>query len=425
MPNAKWPITRSHKEALEKLSLKTKDQRQGYVREPLIDFIEFDSVLIDTLHLLLRITDKLFDVLFKKFDTFDKSDSIDLNRRPCLKKFMNYLENDCSLTKPYYVSNGIKIKLRSLSGSERLKFLNICFDNQNEYLQKLFPEIDLSNENLVFKEFYNLFNIIKLNGASYDLKQLEVRLQNWLIAYLKLNESDNSITPYVHSFVFHMPEFLRMYDDINQFNMQGLEKLNDLATQYYHNSTNRNKKANTYITQIIAKRNRIEFFNLGGELDELEKRCQILREEEQISLPMNREEIFLDETETITPQLKSQHNWNIEKAAKKAALSTLVSSSSTRKTHATENKTNQDPDTYIENSQKKIKCSYTQLKCDISPVFTLQDPFNSSSQETSKKMDLADQYTIIENDDIKLKVSDHRENSFDLIAPIPKDNNPY
>ena len=264
--NAKWPITRTYKQALEKKNLKTKEQRQGYVREPLIDFIDFDSVLIDTLHLLLRITDKLFDVLFKKFDTFDKSHSVDLNKRPTLKRFMNYLEVECSLTKPYYVSNGTKIKLRSLNGTERLKFLSKCFDNESESLKKLFPELDLNNESFVFKEFHDLFNTIKLYGVQsnqMNLIELETRLQIWLVAYSKLNESDNSITPYVHSFVFHMPEFLRKHNDINQFNMQGLEKLNDLATQYYHNSTNRNKKNNVYITQILAKRNRIEFFNLG------------------------------------------------------------------------------------------------------------------------------------------------------------------
>jgi hypothetical protein len=284
--NAVWPISRSHKEALERIPLKTKDQRQGYVREPLVDFVPFDSVLIDTLHLLLRITDKLFDVLFKKFDSYDKSDSVNLDKRPCLKKFLNYLEFESSITKPYFLSNGDKIKLRALSGSERLKFLSTCFDNDDKCLQKIFPEMNLTNENFVFKEFYELFNTIKLYGAPYriDLNQLKDRLKKWLIAYSKLNDNDNNITPYVHAFVFHVPDFLRTYHDVNQFNMQGLEKLNDMATKYYHNSTN--KKKGAYLGQLISKRNRIEFFNLGGQLEELDEKCPILSETEQINLLM-------------------------------------------------------------------------------------------------------------------------------------------
>jgi len=284
--NAVWPISRSHKEALERIPLKTKDQRQGYVREPLVDFVPFDSILIDTLHLLLRITDKLFDVLFKKFDSYDKSDSVNLDKRPCLKKFLNYLENESSITKPYFLSNGDKIKLRALSGSERLKFLSTCFDNDDKCLQKIFPEMNLTNENFVFKEFYELFNTIKLYGSPYriDLKYLKDRLKKWLIAYSKLNDNDNNITPYVHAFVFHVPDFLRTYHDVNQFNMQGLEKLNDMATKYYHNSTN--KKKGVYLAQLISKRNRIEFFNLGGELEELDEKCPILSESEQINLLM-------------------------------------------------------------------------------------------------------------------------------------------
>ena len=268
--NASWPISRSQKDALEKVKLKTKDQREGYIREPIISFIDFDCCLIDTLHLLLRITDKLFELLFKKLDKLDNTNSVELDSRPNLKKFLVYLEKDCALTNPYYISKSKQLKLRSLSGTERLKFLKLCFEKPDDGLVKLFPNIDFAKEIFVCKEFYELYGVIKTHDLSqFDLTELEKRLKSWLVQYMEINESDSSITPYVHAFVFHMPEFLRKFKDINQFNMQGLEKLNDLATQYYHSSTNKHKFANEYLCQLIEKRNRIEFFNLDGKLSEI------------------------------------------------------------------------------------------------------------------------------------------------------------
>jgi hypothetical protein len=60
----------------------------------------------------------------------------------------------------------------------------------------------------------------------------------------------------VHSFAFHVPEFIRKYGRLCQFTQQGLEKLNDLTTQHYLRSSNhRNSEA---LRQVLQKRNRLE-----------------------------------------------------------------------------------------------------------------------------------------------------------------------
>ena len=45
----------------------------------------------------------------------------------------------------------------------------------------------------------------------------------------------------------HIPEFLEKYKDVNVFNIQGLEKLNDFTTEYFFKSTNKNLTDNKYI----------------------------------------------------------------------------------------------------------------------------------------------------------------------------------
>ena len=64
-------------------------------------------------------------------------------------------------------------------------------------------------------------------------------LKFWLMHYLSLQPiKDNKLTPYIHAFVFHLTEFIRIHGSINKYNVQGLEKLNDFTTQYYHHWTN-------------------------------------------------------------------------------------------------------------------------------------------------------------------------------------------
>ena len=72
----KWPFSRSHDGA----NLKFQFNQDGYKHAPIIKFIEFNNVIIDILHLLLRITDQLFICLLENLIRFDLNDSIDINQ---------------------------------------------------------------------------------------------------------------------------------------------------------------------------------------------------------------------------------------------------------------------------------------------------------------------------------------------------------
>jgi len=102
------------------------------------------------------------------------------------------------------------------------------------------------------------------------LDNLSERLKNWLKLFIKLNGPE-SITPYIHAFVFHLPEFIKIHRNVNLFNMQGLEKLNDFMTRNYHSSTNKHLPGQQYLFQLMKKRNRLEYFDLGGNCTDLDK----------------------------------------------------------------------------------------------------------------------------------------------------------
>ena len=53
------------------------------------------------------------------------------------------------------------------------------------------------------------------------------------------------------------------------FSTQPNEKLNDFCTKYYHRNTNKNNTDKKYLLQLLHKRNRIEFYNLEGEIEDI------------------------------------------------------------------------------------------------------------------------------------------------------------
>ena len=82
------------------------------------------------------------------------------------------------------------------------------------------------------------------------------------------------VTPYVHAFSMHVPEFLRLH---NMFTQQGLEKLNDLATKYFRRGTNHHdKKA---LQQILERSNRLEALQDAGYDHPNSSKCSICEQE--------------------------------------------------------------------------------------------------------------------------------------------------
>jgi hypothetical protein len=301
--------------------IKKKDivnERMGQVAEPIITFIEFSKCIVDLLHLLLRISDRLIDLFIKRLEYYDGNESDDLSIRPNFNRYISFLK-EIPLTNPVYIKtlpdNKKVFKFRNFNGNEKLKIfsqINIVeilsekIKKKNEPSQK--ELIDMRKEAVkidnLWKEFLELFMIIsypddylsRLNNLrkkpkyltffgpfnkdeiipSYilpntvessrsenDLNSVKVRLFNWHKHFLDLFFEDE-ITPYIHVFIFHLPEFASIYENVDYFNLQGLESLNKCTIKYYNRSTNRNVKNKSYLRQLILKRSRLEFFQLNG-----------------------------------------------------------------------------------------------------------------------------------------------------------------
>ena len=249
----------------------------------------------------------------------DKTNTADLTKRPNLQIFLDFLQFNCKLANPSYVSEK-KIALRNFTGNERLRIFKELFKNKKNITQgeplKLYkknmaglflvnPErvssnmidhYDWSLEFYVWYKFYKIYKLLVKFGKpsltrhlwSQDqgsesnekqknfqdkaehykgkiIKDLKSDLKKWLTAYKTINKTYTNkltISPYIHIFCKHTPELLEIHGNINIFNCQGLEKLNHFTIQYYHFCSNKNSTDLSYLSQMIYKRNRIEYVRL-------------------------------------------------------------------------------------------------------------------------------------------------------------------
>lgn len=263
------------------------------------------NVIVDILHMFLRISGKLFDIMVGYIEEIDlelkfenerkekerkekekkkinkkKNNPVndsglndEINTLPeqnavpviyNLEKLINYLES-INIKRPY---NTILNKFRDFNGDEYIKiYKKINF-------VALFPTLKKSYEiQKTWDEFYRI--ILEVKNRSIHMVNIKTRTEAFFENFRKI-AFDSLTTPYIHIFISHLFEqatWLQSKDFcVNDFSMQGIEKLNDSVTKYYQRSTNKKaNKKNPYLRQILLKRSRVEILKHHNNLNLLLK----------------------------------------------------------------------------------------------------------------------------------------------------------
>lgn len=209
-------------------------------------------MIVDILHLFLRVSDKLFELLYRNIEQLDRGWKTDIKDNKNLYYYVNVLES-LNIKKPYY-KDGSSFKFRNFNGDER----NKIFQNMN--FEKFFPQMKNSNlKQEVWDSFYDLMYDIKDElTSSVEVKS---KTKIWFDKFLQITFKLSTI-PYIHIMISHLFQQVDSLKSkglyINSFSMQGIEKLNDFTTQYYQRSSN--KKSN-FLWQVLQKRSRIEILH--------------------------------------------------------------------------------------------------------------------------------------------------------------------
>ena len=268
-------INRTLRESMRSIGTK------GYKRNSIIN-IEFRNCVVDTLHLFLRITEKLWKILILWIEQNDATQRNDnLSRRPLMKRFLDFISIECNLYNVYYIkeNNNLEesVQFRSFNSNEfETIFTRIFkltadynFEDKNGLLRILEPVREIGRPKLrlinhIWLKFYQLYQH-SVNRKKFDSSaDLTNALKNFFIT-LKQPRFENclNLTPYLHTLIHHLPEFIEIHDDINIFNLQGFEKLNQVLRNHYQRSTN--KKTKIYLKQLLSIRNRSELIHFKFE----------------------------------------------------------------------------------------------------------------------------------------------------------------
>lgn len=211
--------------------------RKKYVSNcPIFQSIPLTHVVIDNLHLFLRVSDKLITLLVtelrrqdkiekqKKFTSFD----------PVKYKYCDgYQKFVSSLGIPnfeFYIGRTSReLKTRSLTGPEKLK----VFHNVN--IEALLPNFDstecariqnlwtgLLELNMLFSKPAGALSPLAIDEFKQGAKQ-------WVRDFIDVYHNDN-VTPYIHAMMQNVSQFMTIHGSILSFTQQGLEKHNDNTT---------------------------------------------------------------------------------------------------------------------------------------------------------------------------------------------------
>ena len=191
---------------------------------PLFD-IPMHKVIIDNLHLFLRISDLLINLLIadiRRLDGIEKVTSSDLGRYRNLTKYVELL-SECKIPFHFYVCKDTKkLKWCDLNGPEKHRLLG-----KIDFPQR-FPSIpNIEKIQFIWTEFRRLNSLLSSDSfSSADITTFAEDAKLWQTKFLHVYQTKN-ITPYMHAFVSHVPEFLKIHGAIAPYTQQGLEKLND------------------------------------------------------------------------------------------------------------------------------------------------------------------------------------------------------
>lgn len=220
------PIKRTLKEINKLCKEKPKkDNKYNYSceHEPLIN-IELDHIIVDELHLMLRITDKVLSNLINHSLDWDMEVELDRVRGQekgvHLKRTVEFIRSLGISFNVWEVKNadGTRSSGRydwtSLMGDDKKKLLYGL--TEKEGVLQLFQKPEVGEVFLkIWKEFANLYTVITNWSPDKTPDEIWKKASSWINLYVSLNgklrgHERARVTPYMHILVAHVPYFFRI-----------------------------------------------------------------------------------------------------------------------------------------------------------------------------------------------------------------------
>ncbi|CAG8562154.1 4079_t:CDS:2 [Scutellospora calospora] len=208
---------------------------------PLFDMIDLKYWVCDELHILLRITDRLFELFLSDLQRNGKLDNK-------IQQEILVEMKRIGITFQFWTDkNTKKLCNTSLMGPNKLKLLhNFNFKNISICYLPIVRQNQLRKLWNKFAELYDDLHQKKISGSSFKKKAIE-----WLEYFLTPSQGHpnknfvrglyqaTDCTPYMHVLTYHIPEFIKIHRDLGliAFSCSALEKKNYIQVCRYFQNT--------------------------------------------------------------------------------------------------------------------------------------------------------------------------------------------
>jgi hypothetical protein len=228
---------------------------KGQKARPIIDCIDFDHVVIDTLHVLLRITDAMLKGITADFARFKPKD-----RNRAQANFIAACKK-VGVKFEFWNETPKKTVFTSLQGPDKLSLFDkadismvfhdgIALQEEEERTENL--KSRAAQHQSLWRQFMVVYELLRTNNpTATDIDDFRTSTAKFIDYFCKSNTSNTgtgaifsgplntpeTITPYMHALVHHCPDMMRTaakYGSMQTFCCQTLEAKNGRHTAFFH-----------------------------------------------------------------------------------------------------------------------------------------------------------------------------------------------
>ena len=231
--DVKWSIsdTKYGARTIEEISTmsqlsKSNKNRYNCNHKPMFPFIPIHHVIIDSLHLFLRIADILINLLIRDIRILDEQKKSNIH----IMQYQQFLNDECKVHFKFQQDKETKtMKWRDLTGPEKKRLF------EHIDIPALFPSLENSQKiQKLWNEFVTLVKCLSVSTKeSQSPQDFDKKAKQWVNDFRSVYQCKDVTPYYMHCLAMHVSQFLEMYGNIGQFTQQGLEKLNDLTTIFF------------------------------------------------------------------------------------------------------------------------------------------------------------------------------------------------
>eukprot|EP00731_Ephydatia_muelleri_P008951 Em0004g1289a len=197
---------------------------QGSVNRPLTA-IPVDHMMIDELHLFLRI----FDVMLRNLIKMSE---------PQTQQLVAYIRS-CGVSFTIWESESSdgKVEWTSLTGEAKKKVLKLLPSKMKDIP---LPNAFLDDVVQLWKDFEVLYNLLSSETPPPNAADdIHLKAKRWIQLFLRIKSDGHQkkfVTTYFHVMVYHVPDAIRQFGNMKQFSCQGVEKHKDDSKRNYFSS---------------------------------------------------------------------------------------------------------------------------------------------------------------------------------------------